>query len=58
MSIHENLGRDEPAKLPSNRSFGFVFAAVFFLIGFAPLIRRGEIGLLGVIPEWFFSFWV
>ncbi|MBI2949350.1 MAG: hypothetical protein HYY23_17045 [Verrucomicrobia bacterium] len=43
MSAHENLKRDEEVKLPSNRSLGLVFAAVFLLIGLAPLIKRGEV---------------
>ncbi|MCI0536475.1 MAG: SxtJ family membrane protein [Verrucomicrobiales bacterium] len=50
MSTHENLTRDDDAKPPSNRSFGFVFAVVFLLIGFVPLFRRGEIRWLAAIP--------
>ena len=33
----------ENVKIPSNRSFGFVFATVFFLIAIYPLINSGEI---------------
>ena len=33
----------ENIKIPSNRSFGFVFATVFFLIAIYPLINSGEI---------------
>ena len=33
----------ENLKIPSNRSFGFVFATVFFLIAIYPLINSGEI---------------
>jgi saxitoxin biosynthesis operon SxtJ-like protein len=35
---HESLEREEVVKGPSNRSFGFVFAVVFVIIGFLPLI--------------------
>lgn len=35
---HESLEREEIVKGPSNRSFGFVFAAVFFVIGAFPLL--------------------
>ena len=33
----------ENIKLPSNRSFGFVFAALFFLIGIYPIIHSEEL---------------
>src|SRR5262245_4137765 len=35
---HESLEREDTVKGPSNRSFGFVFAAVFLVIGLLPLI--------------------
>jgi hypothetical protein len=35
---HESLEREEIVKGPSNRSFGFVFAAVFLVIGALPLL--------------------
>lgn len=36
--MHENLTRDSPTKGSSDRSFGFVFAGVFLIIGAAPLV--------------------
>ena len=42
---HESYTRDEGVQASSNRSFGLVFAAVFALIGFLPLIF-GFIGLI------------
>jgi Saxitoxin biosynthesis operon protein SxtJ len=39
-SIHEDLARAEEIQGPSDRSFGFVFAAVFVLIGVRPLLSR------------------
>jgi hypothetical protein len=39
-SIHEDLARAEEIQVPSDRSFGFVFAAVFVLIGVRPLLSR------------------
>ena len=33
----------ENIKLPSNRSFGFVFATLFFLIGIYPIIHSEEL---------------
>jgi predicted membrane metal-binding protein len=41
--MHENLKRDEPGLGSSDRNFGFVFAAVFLLIGAAPLLLQGRI---------------
>jgi len=35
---HERLTRDEPVAISSERSFGFVFAAVFAIIGLWPLL--------------------
>ena len=39
----------ENIKIPSNRSFGFVFATVFFLIAIYPLINSGEIKYWSII---------
>ena len=39
----------ENLKIPSNRSFGFVFATVFFLIAIYPLINSGEIKYWSII---------
>ncbi len=36
-STHEDLSRDHVIKGPSDRSFGFVMAAFFLLVGLAPL---------------------
>jgi hypothetical protein len=39
-SIHEDFTRAEENQGPSDRSFGFVFAAFFALIGVRPLLSR------------------
>ena len=39
----------ENIKLPSNRSFGFVFAALFFLIGIYPIIYSEELRIWSLI---------
>jgi hypothetical protein len=36
---HEDLNREQHVEGPSDRSFGLVFAAVFFLIGGLPLLH-------------------
>ena len=36
---HENFSRAEPAKSSSDRSFGFIFALVFALLGAVPALR-------------------
>ncbi len=38
MSTHENFGRPEKIKPGSNRSFGLVFALVFFIISVSPVL--------------------
>jgi len=40
VSTHETFVRAEETKLPSNRSFGLVFTAVFLIIGLLPLVSR------------------
>jgi len=45
MTAHENLNRPDEIQGSSNRSFGLVFASVFFLIGLFPLIRTGGVHL-------------
>ena len=40
---HESLLRDESIQPSSNRSFGFVFAAVFALIGAFPLLSGDSV---------------
>jgi hypothetical protein len=39
LSIHEDLARELEVKTSSDRSFGIVFAVVFAIIGFFPLLR-------------------
>jgi hypothetical protein len=46
---HETLQRDEAVQLSSNRVFGFVFVAVFLVIGLLPLVSQGGIRLWSVI---------
>ena len=43
MSAHEDFHREEVQRLPSNRSFGIIFAVVFLVIGAAPAVRRHEV---------------
>lgn len=45
MAAHEDLSRKHVARGPSNRSFGFVFSAFFFLVGLAPLRRHHPVRL-------------
>lgn len=37
--IHERLSLEEPIRRSSNRSVGLVFAAVFAVVGLAPMLR-------------------
>ncbi len=46
----------ENIKLPSNRSFGFVFAALFFLIGIYPIIYSEELRIWSLIIATLFFF--
>ena len=46
----------ENTKLPSNRSFGFVFAALFFLIGIYPIIYSEELRIWSLIIATLFLF--
>ena len=46
----------ENIKLPSNRSFGFVFAALFFLIGICPIIYSEELRVWSLIIATLFLF--
>lgn len=45
---HESFHRDESIQGSSNRSFGFVFAVVFALIGLFPLISGGGLRLWSI----------
>lgn len=40
--FHEDYSRAKEVKSGSNRSFGLVFAAVFALVGLAPLWSKGQ----------------
>jgi len=46
---HESFARDEPVRTSSDRSFGFVFAAVFAVIGLAPLVAGHALRLWALI---------
>lgn len=48
MSAHEDLSRQHEARGPSERSFGFVFAAFFLLLALAPLRRHQPVRLWGL----------
>jgi hypothetical protein len=41
--FHENLRENTDSKTASPRSFGLTFAALFLLIGAAPLLRHGHV---------------
>src|SRR5262245_42845060 len=45
MAAHEDLGRTHEVAQSSNRSFGWVFGAVFLVIGAWPLVHGEE-------PRW------
>jgi hypothetical protein len=47
---HESYTRDEGVQGSSNRSFGLVFAGVFALITFLPLISGGGLRLWAIVP--------
>ena len=38
--LHEDVFRKEELRLSTNRQFGLVFAALFLIIAFAPLLRH------------------
>jgi hypothetical protein len=42
LSTHENLDKELDFKTSSDRSFGFVFAFVFFIVGIFPYFRNGS----------------
>jgi saxitoxin biosynthesis operon SxtJ-like protein len=42
---HEDFAREEDVKASSERAFGFVFAAVFLIIGLLPLLHSGAVRL-------------
>lgn len=42
---HEDFAREEEVKVSSERSFGFVFATVFVVIGLLPLFHRNPVHL-------------
>lgn len=56
-SFHEDFGREAPAKAGSDRAFGFVFAAVFAVIGLWPMIAGGppRLWALGVAAVFLFA---
>jgi Saxitoxin biosynthesis operon protein SxtJ len=43
MSAIEDLKREESVEIGSDRSFGFVFCAVFLIIGLWPLLKHGHV---------------
>jgi hypothetical protein len=49
-SLHENFGPHSQPKGPSNRSFGLVFTAVFFLLALAPLRHGAPVRLWAAAP--------
>lgn len=53
---HESLEREELVKLPSNRSFGLVFAGVFVVIGLLPLLGRHGVLVWALVTGAAFAF--
>jgi hypothetical protein len=49
MATHEAAGHDGPMKAGSDRVFGLVFAALFALVGLAPLLHGRPFRLWAVI---------
>ncbi len=52
---HEDLNRDQIAEGSSNRSFGFVFATVFLIIGVLPMFHGETLRLWAVGTAAIFS---
>jgi hypothetical protein len=48
-STHEDLSRNHAIQGPSDRSFGFVMAAFFFLVGLAPLRHHQPVRLWSLV---------
>ena len=48
INLHEDLRRETTVTLGSNRNFGLVFAAVFGLLGFVPLLKDHPVKLWAV----------
>lgn len=46
---HEDLSREEHIEGSSDRSFGFVFAAVFALIALWPLLHQGDVRVWALV---------
>ena len=49
-AFHEDLSKRDDVKVGSERSFGFVFAVVFTIVGLLPIITRADDE--GVIRIW------
>jgi len=49
ISNHENLSRSRDVKGSSDRSFGFVFAVVFAIIGFWPFYATGKVHIWALV---------
>ncbi len=50
MTTHEEFSRDEAPKGGSDRTFGIVFAVVFLLVAFFPLLDGGAVRLWALVP--------
>ncbi|MEO5335298.1 MAG: hypothetical protein H7841_00180 [Magnetospirillum sp. WYHS-4] len=53
-TFHESLDRKDEAKMGSERSFGFVFTAIFAIIGLWPLMVGEPARLLALGAAFFF----
>lgn len=49
MSAIEDLKREEAIDIGSDRSFGFVFCAVFMIIGLWPLLKHGPVRVWALV---------
>lgn len=49
MSAIEDLKREEAIDIGSDRSFGFVFCAVFMIIGLWPLLKHGPVRIWALV---------
>ena len=53
--IHEDLGREIEIRIGSERNFGLVFAAVFFMVGLWPLVDGEPARLWALVGVVLFS---
>jgi hypothetical protein len=47
--MHEDFGRRAEIRVPSERTFGLVLAALFALMGWLPVIERGALPIVALV---------